>query len=164
MLDEITVDLDLLTRQRLLAYLHTLTSDKMDPAHRVTIVYATHILDGLGTWPTHILHMALGKVQEVVEFLPFIQPFLTDASRSVSTKEVEEDAMDLSITALRQKTPAWRRFGWDSPLLCAVEQWLREDSDAALKHEQEMDKASTHWQELSENARKYGDKFYNYWG
>ncbi len=29
-----------------------------------TIVYATHILDNLATWPTHLVHMSLGKVKK----------------------------------------------------------------------------------------------------
>jgi CCR4-NOT complex subunit CAF16 len=29
-----------------------------------TIVYATHILDNLASWPTHLVHMSLGRVKD----------------------------------------------------------------------------------------------------
>lgn len=59
LLDEITVDLDLLSRRNFLEFL------KKETATRAcTIVYATHILDNLADWPTHLVHMHLGKVKE----------------------------------------------------------------------------------------------------
>ena len=59
LLDEITVDLDLLSRRNFLEFL------KKETASRAcTIVYATHILDNLADWPTHLVHMHLGKVKE----------------------------------------------------------------------------------------------------
>jgi len=59
LLDEITVDLDLLTRANFLQFL------KRETASRAcTIVYATHILDNLAEWPTHLVHMSLGKVKK----------------------------------------------------------------------------------------------------
>jgi len=59
LLDEITVDLDLLSRSNFLAFLKKETETRP-----CTIVYATHILDNLATWPTHLVHMALGKVKK----------------------------------------------------------------------------------------------------
>ncbi|KAL5119921.1 CCR4-NOT regulatory complex component [Pleosporales sp. CAS-2024a] len=59
LLDEITVDLDLLSRSNFLAFLKAET--EIRPC---TIVYATHILDNLATWPTHLVHMGLGKVKK----------------------------------------------------------------------------------------------------
>jgi CCR4-NOT complex subunit CAF16 len=59
LLDEITVDLDLLTRANFLQFL------KQETASRAcTIVYATHILDNLAEWPTHLVHMSLGRVKK----------------------------------------------------------------------------------------------------
>ncbi|PFH56972.1 hypothetical protein XA68_15680 [Ophiocordyceps unilateralis] len=58
-LDEITVDLDVLARARFLAWLRDET-DSRD----CSIVYATHILDNLAEWPTHLVHMHLGAVKE----------------------------------------------------------------------------------------------------
>ncbi|KZF21284.1 P-loop containing nucleoside triphosphate hydrolase protein [Xylona heveae TC161] len=59
LLDEITVDLDLLSRSNFLQFLKNET--EIRPC---TIVYATHILDNLAQWPTHLVHMSLGKVKE----------------------------------------------------------------------------------------------------
>lgn len=58
LLDEITVDLDLLSRSNFLAFLKRETETRP-----CTIVYATHILDNLAQWPTHLVHMHLGKVK-----------------------------------------------------------------------------------------------------
>jgi CCR4-NOT complex subunit CAF16 len=59
LLDEITVDLDVLSRAEFLAWLKRETD-----ARPCTIVYATHILDNLAGWPTHLVHMHLGTVKE----------------------------------------------------------------------------------------------------
>jgi CCR4-NOT complex subunit CAF16 len=59
LLDEITVDLDLLSRHNFLQFLKRETETR-----DCTIVYATHILDNLADWPTHLVHMSLGKVKK----------------------------------------------------------------------------------------------------
>ncbi|KAF5321029.1 hypothetical protein D9619_001098 [Psilocybe cf. subviscida] len=56
LLDEVTVDLDVLVRDDLLKFL------KADSeARNATILYATHIFDGLNEFPTHIAHMRYGS-------------------------------------------------------------------------------------------------------
>lgn len=59
LLDEITVDLDLLSRSNFLQFLKRETETRP-----CTIVYATHILDNLAEWPTHLVHMSLGTVKK----------------------------------------------------------------------------------------------------
>ncbi|KIV90789.1 hypothetical protein PV10_05397 [Exophiala mesophila] len=59
LLDEITVDLDLLSRSNFLNWLRQETERR-----GATIVYATHILDNLVGWPTHLVHMHMGRVKE----------------------------------------------------------------------------------------------------
>jgi CCR4-NOT complex subunit CAF16 len=59
LLDEITVDLDLLSRNNFLSFLKQETQTR-----QCTIVYATHILDNLASWPTHLVHMHLGKLRD----------------------------------------------------------------------------------------------------
>jgi len=60
LLDEVTVDLDCVMRTELLEYL------KLECAERgATIVYATHIFDGLDEWPTHIARLSHGKITMV---------------------------------------------------------------------------------------------------
>jgi len=57
LLDEVTVDLDVLVRDDLLKFL------KADSEKRgSTILYATHIFDGLNDFPTHIAHMRFGEL------------------------------------------------------------------------------------------------------
>ncbi|KAF8639728.1 hypothetical protein AX17_000990 [Amanita inopinata Kibby_2008] len=57
LLDEVTVDLDVLVRDDLVKFL------KHDSETRgSTIVYATHIFDGLNDFPTHVTHMRLGSM------------------------------------------------------------------------------------------------------
>jgi len=69
LLDEITVDLDLLSRHNFLAFLKQETESR-----DCTIVYATHILDNLAAWPTHLVHMSLGKVKKWDEINSFEIP------------------------------------------------------------------------------------------
>ena len=59
LLDEITVDLDLLSRSNFLDFLKRETEIRT-----CTIVYATHILDNLARWPSHLVHMHLGRVKD----------------------------------------------------------------------------------------------------
>ncbi|KAL4449008.1 hypothetical protein ABPG77_007725 [Micractinium sp. CCAP 211/92] len=58
LLDEITVDLDVLGRADLMDFL------RQECAERgATIIYATHIFDGLESWPSHIMYVAGGRLQ-----------------------------------------------------------------------------------------------------
>ena len=58
LLDEITVDLDVLGRADLLAYLRAETEER-----GACIVYATHIFDGLESWATHLMYLANGGLK-----------------------------------------------------------------------------------------------------
>jgi CCR4-NOT complex subunit CAF16 len=89
LLDEVTHDLDLIVRADLLELLREETE------RGATILYATHILDALDEWATHIAYLAHGKL---VRFAPL------------------GDLADLQ---------ALRRRGVTSPLYRAVEGWLR---------------------------------------
>lgn len=60
LLDEITVDLDVLARADLLRFLK-----KECEEQGAAIIYATHIFDGLEDWPSHIVYVAHGKLQFV---------------------------------------------------------------------------------------------------
>ena len=56
LLDEITVDLDLLSRERFLGWLKGECEGR-----GAVVVYATHILDRLEGWPTHLVHLRRGR-------------------------------------------------------------------------------------------------------
>ena len=62
LLDEITTDLDLLARQDLLDFLR-----EEGETRGVTILYATHILDRLEDWATHLCMMRGGRVASMEE-------------------------------------------------------------------------------------------------
>jgi len=58
LLDEITVDLDVLGRADLMEFL------KEECRTRgASIVYATHIFDGLESWPSHVMYVAQGQLR-----------------------------------------------------------------------------------------------------
>eukprot|EP00605_Chrysophyceae_sp_TOSAG23-4_P001861 GSChrysophyteH1.ASY1.ANO1.2053.1 assembled CDS len=67
LLDEVTVSLDVVVRQDLLKWL------KMESETRnATIIYATHIFDGMDDWPTHLHYLSnkgctgwQGKIQDL---------------------------------------------------------------------------------------------------
>ena len=61
LLDEITTDLDLLARQDLLDFLREESEER-----GVTVLYASHSLDRLETWTTHICMIAAGRVERMV--------------------------------------------------------------------------------------------------
>ena len=65
--DEITVDLDVVARIDLLIFFRTETEQR-----GATIIYATHIFDGLEAWPTHAAYVERGKLKRcgTVEELP----------------------------------------------------------------------------------------------
>lgn len=70
LLDEITVDMDVVGRLDLLHFF------KQECEERgATIVYATHIFDGLESWPTHLVYLEGGRMVKggVVEAIPEMQ-------------------------------------------------------------------------------------------
>lgn len=70
LLDEITVDLDVLGRADLMSFL------KQECVERgATIIYATHIFDGLESWPSHLMYVAQGRLQvfEAAANIPELQ-------------------------------------------------------------------------------------------
>jgi CCR4-NOT complex subunit CAF16 len=58
LLDEITVDMDVVGRLDLLAFFAQECEQR-----GATIIYATHIFDGLEPWITHLAHVADGHLQ-----------------------------------------------------------------------------------------------------
>jgi CCR4-NOT complex subunit CAF16 len=92
LLDEITTDLDLLARQDLLAFLREESEER-----GVTIMYCTHIFDGLDGWASHIAYVIKGQLK--------------------LCKPVE------AISDLLEVPEEQRARGWGT-LFCAVQRWL----------------------------------------
>lgn len=62
LLDEVTVDLDVLARARFLGFLKKETETR-----GCMVVYATHILESAQNWATHVVRVSLGKVKRFGE-------------------------------------------------------------------------------------------------
>ncbi|KAK5941659.1 CCR4-NOT regulatory complex component [Knufia obscura] len=92
LLDEITVDLDLLSRKNFLDWLKSETERRS-----CTVVYATHILDNLVGWPTYVVHMHLGTVKESGE----MSGYLEEAQREKDRVNEETGNSLLSELVLR---------------------------------------------------------------
>ena len=58
LLDEITVDLDVLGRADLMKFLQEECASR-----NATVIYATHIFDGLEQWPSHVMYVAQGQLR-----------------------------------------------------------------------------------------------------
>jgi CCR4-NOT complex subunit CAF16 len=58
LLDEVTAELDVLARADLLRYLRAESEQR-----GVTVLYASHVLEGLGAWATHLLFLSPGRVR-----------------------------------------------------------------------------------------------------
>ncbi|WCJ28306.1 ABC transporter I family member 20 [Euphorbia peplus] len=89
LLDEITVDLDVLARADLLKFLRKECEER-----GATIIYATHIFDGLEDWPSHIVYVAHGKLQLAVPMAKVKEMSNLSLMRTVESwlrKERDED-------------------------------------------------------------------------
>ncbi|XP_052187949.1 ABC transporter I family member 21-like [Diospyros lotus] len=92
LLDEVTVDLDVVTRLDLLDFF------KEECEQRgATIVYATHIFDGLETWATDIAYIQEGELKRVEKL-----PELSELQNSVNLLSVVESWLR-SETKLEKK-------------------------------------------------------------
>jgi len=101
LLDEVTVSLDVVVRQDLLKFLRVESETR-----GATIIYATHIFDGLDDWPTH-MHYLTNKGstgwQGLIQDLPLYQEM--------------------------------RKRGEPSPLLRIAEHWLRSELESQTNPE-----------------------------
>ncbi|KAJ3020635.1 CCR4-NOT regulatory complex component [Thoreauomyces humboldtii] len=134
LLDEVTVDLDVLVRSALLNFLREETESR-----NATILYATHIFDYLSGWSTHVAHMAAGAVREV-----------RDVNSPEGFPELAEMEGRKDNSALLLVVEKWLRDD------------LARARKEAPAHPTEG-RPMTRWDVLSENMRENGDKYFNYW-
>ena len=112
LLDEVTVDMDVLGRLDLLAFL----AEECETRGAV-VVYATHIFDGLQGWATHLAHVSKGKLLRggaVSEVAPEMDP------GSWRSGGGEGSAPSSAAAAAKPRK-----------LLTVVEAWLRSERDEA---------------------------------
>lgn len=103
LLDEVTAELDVLSRADLLRFLREESEQRA-----VTIIYASHVLEGLAAWGTHLAFLSPGRLRR---FAPLGE-----------------------IAALQSGGAAARAEalpGAPSALHALCEQWMREDRQAA---------------------------------
>ncbi|EFP80935.1 CCR4-NOT regulatory complex component [Puccinia graminis f. sp. tritici] len=122
LLDEVTVDLDVMVRQELLQFLieDTKTRD-------CTVVYATHIFDGLDNFPTHVCHLQIGSTTTPK---PIPWP--------ISPETAVQNDCGIPPEALHEIASP-DRIG--SKLLVLALHWLKEDRLIRLKLEAQGDPA-----------------------
>jgi CCR4-NOT complex subunit CAF16 len=139
-LDEVTVDLDVLVRRDLLRWLKNECEET-----GASIVYATHIFDGLGEWVTDVAHLCRGVI-----------------TRQGSLESFAPEMAQLSSD---------RTVSSNSSLLELVEGWLTEDKklaaaeDAASSAPHARDGVAAAPDEIIHMPTAHGgNRFYNYWG
>ncbi|KAJ4413724.1 CCR4-NOT regulatory complex component [Gnomoniopsis sp. IMI 355080] len=111
LLDEITVDLDVLSRAEFLAWLKRETETR-----DCTIVYATHILDNLAGWPTHLVHMHMGTVKEWGVTETFLARLEGESSGNSRLGEVvlgwlREDLKNRGPRSQNRRAPEGKTYG-----------------------------------------------------
>ncbi|GAA5915921.1 putative ATP-binding cassette family ATPase CAF16 [Sporobolomyces salmoneus] len=116
LLDEVTVDLDVLVRSKLLNFLIEETKTRNS-----TILYATHIFDGLDSFPTHLCHLQLGST---IPPSPLPWPLPSNDELPEEGKVPDE---------IREKMNREDRSG--SRMLELALWWLGEDKKARLEKE-----------------------------
>merc|ERR1711906_77867 len=134
LLDEVTVDLDVVARSDLLEYLKKECDER-----GATILYATHIFDGLDEWATHIAQMSFGKlcrVEKLGEVEELTKMFASDST---------------------------------SPLLDVIDGWLRIERVELLKQretkaQEKKEKDLKLSSKKNSNDPFFGrNRMYNYW-
>lgn len=95
LLDEITVNLDLLVKDRFMNYLKRETENRA-----CCVVYVTHIFDGLDEWATKLLYLKHNKQIEDIDIdkIPNMYKYLLDKfkrERVTNMVEMEENNIDI---------------------------------------------------------------------
>ncbi|KAL8281025.1 hypothetical protein RQP46_006704 [Phenoliferia psychrophenolica] len=117
LLDEVTVDLDVLVRSRLLSFLVEECETR-----GASILYATHIFDGLDAFPTHLCHLQLGST---IAPSPLTWPIVFPETAGETVPGVPK--------GVREKMMDPERSG--SKLLELALSWLVEDRAARIEKE-----------------------------
>jgi CCR4-NOT complex subunit CAF16 len=130
-MDETTVECDVLVRKHLLAHLK-----RESETHKKTILYATHVFDGMASWPTHLLHVS--------------------ARGTVSVQEMS------ACADYQQLRKDWN-CDKDSPLSALIEKWLTADHAERQVMKREKKELPKTVEQVLDSSGKVGDRMYNYW-
>lgn len=124
LLDEVTVDLDVVVRQNLLDFLK-----KECRTRNCCVVYATHIFDGLGkNWCDRILHIRAGRLADDVDM-----DHVTFGGSEQVTIDRSSGHTEVSVALAQTLHPL-------------VQYWLREDlSERGTREEEKRRLAHSAW-------------------
>lgn len=145
LLDEVTVDLDVLVRQRLLSFLKRETETR-----ECSIIYATHIFDGLGKWPTNVVHIQSGKLLKTLKYgtdLIFNGEDVGDDGDNIQ-QELDKKVMDVDEAIIQIKLI--------QSLHPLALEWLRADLLTRGSRE-EGDLNRPKWDDLAKTLETYYD-------
>lgn len=146
LLDEVTVDLDVQVRSDLLEFLKEETEQR-----GATIVYATHIFDGLYDFPSHVVHMRLGGLVEEGQME-------ADTNTLLWPPASTSDLSQLLGTAPSGSEEITK----DGLLLTLALKWLRQDRDIREKGEEQGKGGKRRGAKRSaEGVETDSEKFYN---
>jgi CCR4-NOT complex subunit CAF16 len=115
--DEITVDLDVCARVDLLAFFKRETEQR-----GATIIYATHIFDGMDAWPTHVAYVERGVLKRAgrAADVPVSRPCCAALSPRPLTRLVRVPSQEMFAPG---------EVDGKSRLLATMEAWLRAERD-----------------------------------
>lgn len=115
LMDEITVDLDVVARQDLLTFLISECETR-----GACILYATHIFDGLDDWTTDVMYLKAGKTQGIKKLVNFEDweqrkidgqhnPLLRAVENRMRTERLNETIFEPAEMTAKQKSNS--KFG-----------------------------------------------------
>lgn len=145
LLDEVTVDLDVLVRSRLLSFLKRETETR-----QCSVIYATHIFDGLGKWPTNVIHIQSGKILKNLEYEKDIK---FEGGNGADGDGIQQHLYDPIIKATEEDFIKIQSINSLHPL--ALE-WLRLDLISRGERE-EGDLNRPKWEDLQKELALYYD-------
>jgi len=149
LLDEATIDMDIMVRKRFFNYLKEETEKT-----GLTVIYCSHIFDGLGDWATHVLHLANGRVGHSEKLCCKALPDLLTVTKTYADTMTGMVAQGADVDYSKWATG-------DSVLYLLVEKWLKEDAEKekVAKEKETNEPEDTRVQKMAEAS----DRYYNYW-
>lgn len=92
LIDEFTSELDILVRDRFFRYL-----DKECKERNSSIIYATHILDNIDNWATHVIYISAGKCEKkktIDEFMNGETLYNSVKNKFLGDKNIKKDSIE----------------------------------------------------------------------
>jgi len=116
LMDEVTTDLDVVSRQALLQFLREECDER-----GATVIYSTHILDGLDDWPSHVVHLQHGTLK----YCGVLSG--ADGAQALASKRAAAEPMAVDTPPVATAAVAGATSG---SLFTLVKRWLLEEREA----------------------------------